>query len=60
MTGAGVTPGTGDPAGCHRVPAATAAYPRFGGLRGDNATAQRGLDFQHMLRLNGTLLVAAR
>ncbi|NWX10814.1 SEM6C protein, partial [Caloenas nicobarica] len=40
--------------------AATAAYPRFGGLRGDNATAQRGLDFQHMLRLNGTLFVAAR
>uniref|UniRef100_A0A672ULZ0 Semaphorin 6C n=1 Tax=Strigops habroptila TaxID=2489341 RepID=A0A672ULZ0_STRHB len=42
------------------VPAATAAYPRFGGLRGDNATAQLGLDFQRMLRLNGTLFVAAR
>ncbi|NXJ85584.1 SEM6C protein, partial [Trogon melanurus] len=40
--------------------AATAAYPRFGGLHGDNATAQLGLDFQHMLRLNGTLFVAAR
>ncbi|NXI43261.1 SEM6C protein, partial [Galbula dea] len=40
--------------------AATAAYPRFGGLRGDNLTAQLGLDFQHMLSLNGTLLVAAR
>ncbi|NXV73369.1 SEM6C protein, partial [Atlantisia rogersi] len=40
--------------------AATAAYPRFRGLRGDNATAQLGLDFQHMLRLNRTLLVAAR
>ncbi|XP_057257650.1 semaphorin-6C-like, partial [Pezoporus wallicus] len=40
--------------------AATAAYPRFGGLRGDNATAQLGLDFQRMLRLNGTLFVAAR
>ncbi|NWZ34949.1 SEM6C protein, partial [Brachypodius atriceps] len=40
--------------------AATAAYPRFGGLRGDNGTARLGLDFQGMLRLNGTLLVAAR
>ncbi|KAM4644533.1 semaphorin-6C [Amazona ochrocephala] len=40
--------------------AATAAYPRFGGLRGDNVTAQLGLDFQRMLRLNGTLFVAAR
>ncbi|XP_068271006.1 semaphorin-6C isoform X5 [Nyctibius grandis] len=40
--------------------AATAAYPRFGGLRGDNGTARLGLDFQHMLRLNGSLLVAAR
>ncbi|XP_072774516.1 semaphorin-6C isoform X2 [Taeniopygia guttata] len=40
--------------------AATAAYPRFGGLRGDNGTARLGLDFQRMLRLNGTLLVAAR
>ncbi|KAK4807635.1 hypothetical protein QYF61_015981 [Mycteria americana] len=55
--------GLGGPAGCHRVPpvpAATAAYPRFGGLRGDNVTAQLGLDFQHMLRLNGTLFLAAR
>ncbi|GAB0201093.1 semaphorin-6C [Grus japonensis] len=40
--------------------AATAAYPRFTGLRGDNVTAQLGLDFQRMLRLNGTLFVAAR
>ncbi|XP_032938537.1 semaphorin-6C [Catharus ustulatus] len=40
--------------------AATAAYPRFGGLRGDNGTARLGLDFQRMLRLNGTLFVAAR
>ncbi|NXD31164.1 SEM6C protein, partial [Spelaeornis formosus] len=40
--------------------AVTAAYPRFGGLRGDNGTARLGLDFQRMLRLNGTLLVAAR
>ncbi|KAM4880613.1 semaphorin-6C [Sylvia borin] len=40
--------------------AATASYPRFGGLRGDNGTARLGLDFQRMLRLNGTLLVAAR
>ncbi|XP_061872356.1 semaphorin-6C [Colius striatus] len=40
--------------------AATAACPRFGGLRGDNGSAQLGLGFQHMLRLNGTLLVAAR
>ncbi|XP_064257456.1 semaphorin-6C isoform X3 [Passer domesticus] len=40
--------------------AATAAYPRFGGLRGDNGTARLGLAFQRMLRLNGTLLVAAR
>ncbi|XP_075593193.1 semaphorin-6C isoform X2 [Balearica regulorum gibbericeps] len=40
--------------------AATAAYPRFAGLRGDNVTAQFGLDFQRMLRLNGTLFVAAR
>ncbi|TRZ09896.1 hypothetical protein HGM15179_017195 [Zosterops borbonicus] len=40
--------------------AATAPYPRFGGLRGDNGTARLGLDFQRMLRLNGTLLVAAR
>ncbi|KAM4755751.1 semaphorin-6C isoform 1-T1 [Cyanocitta cristata] len=39
---------------------ATAAYPRFGGLRGDNGTARLGLDFQRMLRLNGTLFVAAR
>ncbi|XP_037267692.1 semaphorin-6C isoform X2 [Falco rusticolus] len=40
--------------------AATAAYPRFGGLGGANGTAQLGLDFQRMLRLNGTLFVAAR
>ncbi|XP_066842051.1 semaphorin-6C isoform X1 [Anser cygnoides] len=40
--------------------AATATYPRFGGLRGDNVTTQLGLDFQRMLRLNGTLFVAAR
>ncbi|KAM6294229.1 LOW QUALITY PROTEIN: semaphorin-6C [Aegotheles albertisi] len=40
--------------------AATASYPRFGGLGGDNATARRGLDFQRLLRLNRTLLVAAR
>ncbi|XP_051496953.1 LOW QUALITY PROTEIN: semaphorin-6C [Apus apus] len=40
--------------------AATAAYPRFGGLRGDNLTAQLGLGFQRMLRLNRTLLLAAR
>uniref|UniRef100_A0A8B9BU91 Semaphorin 6C n=1 Tax=Anser brachyrhynchus TaxID=132585 RepID=A0A8B9BU91_9AVES len=41
-------------------PPATATYPRFGGLRGDNGTTQLGLDFQRMLRLNGTLFVAAR
>lgn len=41
-------------------PAATAAYPRFGGLRGDNGSAELGIGFQRMLRLNGTLLVAAR
>uniref|UniRef100_A0A8C9G9U2 Semaphorin 6C n=1 Tax=Pavo cristatus TaxID=9049 RepID=A0A8C9G9U2_PAVCR len=43
----------------HRVPppAATAAYPRFGGLRGDNGSAELGIGFQRMLRLNGTLLV---
>ncbi|XP_069650266.1 semaphorin-6C isoform X4 [Haliaeetus albicilla] len=40
--------------------AATAAYPRFGGLRGDNVTDQLGLDFQRMLCLNSTLFVAAR
>ncbi|XP_067169689.1 semaphorin-6C isoform X2 [Apteryx mantelli] len=40
--------------------AGTAAYPRFSGLRDDNVTAQLGLDFQRMLRLNGTLFVAAR
>ncbi|NXH10175.1 SEM6C protein, partial [Bucco capensis] len=40
--------------------AATAAYPRFGGLRGDNRSAQLGLGFQHMLSLNGSLLLAAR
>lgn len=41
-------------------PPATTTYPRFGGLRGDNVTAQLGLDFQRMLRLNSTLFVAAR
>ncbi|KAM6039599.1 semaphorin-6C isoform 2-T2 [Chlamydotis macqueenii] len=40
--------------------AATAAYPRFSGLRGDDSAARLGLDFQRMLRLNRTLLVAAR
>ncbi|XP_068778352.1 semaphorin-6C isoform X2 [Struthio camelus] len=40
--------------------AGTATYPRFSGLRDDNITAQLGLDFQRMLRLNGTLFVAAR
>ncbi|XP_029880341.1 semaphorin-6C isoform X3 [Aquila chrysaetos chrysaetos] len=40
--------------------AATAAYPRFGGLQGDNITDQLGLDFQRMLCLNSTLFVAAR
>ncbi|XP_052521013.1 semaphorin-6C isoform X1 [Tympanuchus pallidicinctus] len=39
---------------------ATAVYPRFGGLRGDNGSAELGIGFQRMLRLNGTLLVAAR
>lgn len=39
---------------------ATASYPRFGGLRGDNGSAEFGIGFQRMLRLNGTLLVAAR
>ncbi|XP_014816313.1 PREDICTED: semaphorin-6C-like [Calidris pugnax] len=46
--------------GCDTGDTTTAAYPRFGGLRGDNVTAQLGLDFQHMLRLNRTLFVAAR
>ncbi|NXW70980.1 SEM6C protein, partial [Hirundo rustica] len=50
---AGVSP-------CPPGSSATASYPRFGGLRGDNGTARLGLDFQRMLRLNGTLLVAAR
>ncbi|XP_074785405.1 semaphorin-6C isoform X1 [Athene noctua] len=40
--------------------AATAAYPRFGGLRGGPGPAPRGLDFQRMVRLNGSLLVAGR
>ncbi|KAM9368345.1 LOW QUALITY PROTEIN: semaphorin-6C [Phaethornis superciliosus] len=40
--------------------AVTASYPRFGGLRGDNATAHLGLGFQRLLRLNRTLLLAAR
>ncbi|XP_069734578.1 semaphorin-6C [Phaenicophaeus curvirostris] len=34
----------------------TAAFPRFGGF-GDNGT---GLGFQHMVRINGSLLLAAR
>ncbi|KAJ7307215.1 hypothetical protein JRQ81_009207 [Phrynocephalus forsythii] len=40
--------------------AGTARYPYFRGLAGDNDTAQLGLDFQSMLRLNQTLLVAGR
>ncbi|KAJ6652718.1 hypothetical protein lerEdw1_011160 [Lerista edwardsae] len=40
--------------------AGTARYPYFHGLAGDNDTAQLGLDFQLMLRLNRTLLIAAR
>lgn len=55
--------GTGPAVGIVTVfphPPATATYPRFGGLRGDNVTAQLGLDFQRMLRLNSTLFVAAR
>ncbi|NWZ28611.1 SEM6C protein, partial [Asarcornis scutulata] len=55
--------GTGPVGGVVTVfphPPATATYPRFGGLRGDNVTAQLGLDFQRMLRLNSTLFVAAR
>ncbi|XP_065607594.1 semaphorin-6C [Cyrtonyx montezumae] len=39
---------------------ATAACPRFGGLRGDNVSAAVGIGFQRMLLHNGTLLVAAR
>ncbi|XP_019412446.1 PREDICTED: semaphorin-6C isoform X1 [Crocodylus porosus] len=38
----------------------TSQYPWFRGLAGDNDTAQLGLDFQRMLRLNQTLFVAAR
>ncbi|KAH1179546.1 hypothetical protein KIL84_005596 [Mauremys mutica] len=38
----------------------TSAYPCFRGLTGDNDTAQLGLDFQRMLRLNQTLFIAAR
>ncbi|XP_067425651.1 semaphorin-6C isoform X2 [Emydura macquarii macquarii] len=38
----------------------TSQYPWFRGLAGDNDTAQLGLDFQKMLRLNQTLFIAAR
>ncbi|CAM4696396.1 semaphorin-6C isoform X1 [Caretta caretta] len=38
----------------------TSPYPCFRGLAGDNDTAQLGLDFQRMLRLNQTFLIAAR
>ncbi|XP_072840399.2 semaphorin-6C isoform X1 [Pogona vitticeps] len=38
----------------------TARYPYFRGLAGDNDTAQLGPDFQSMLRLNQTLLIAGR
>uniref|UniRef100_A0A674IJE4 Semaphorin 6C n=1 Tax=Terrapene triunguis TaxID=2587831 RepID=A0A674IJE4_9SAUR len=38
----------------------TSPYPCFRGLAGDNDTAQLGLDFQRMLRLNQTLFIAAR
>ncbi|XP_028565361.2 semaphorin-6C isoform X2 [Podarcis muralis] len=40
--------------------AGTSQYPVFRGLAGDNDTAQLGLDFQSMLRLNQTLFIAAR
>ncbi|XP_042297059.1 semaphorin-6C isoform X2 [Sceloporus undulatus] len=40
--------------------AGTARYPYFRGLPEDNDTTQLGLDFQSMLRLNQTLLIAAR
>lgn len=63
VSGAGVTRawGASGVSPCPpRVPPATAAYPRFGGLRGDNVTDQLGLDFQRMLCLNSTLFVAAR
>ncbi|XP_015280001.1 PREDICTED: semaphorin-6C [Gekko japonicus] len=40
--------------------AGTAQCPYFRGLPGDNDTAQLGLDFQSMLRLNQTLFIAAR
>ncbi|XP_060125532.1 semaphorin-6C isoform X2 [Zootoca vivipara] len=40
--------------------AGTSQYPVFRGLTGDNDTAQLGLDFQSMLRLNQTLFIAAR
>ncbi|XP_067832087.1 sema domain, transmembrane domain (TM), and cytoplasmic domain, (semaphorin) 6C isoform X2 [Heptranchias perlo] len=36
------------------------SYPVFRGLAPDNRTAQAGLDFQRMLRINQTLYVAAR
>uniref|UniRef100_A0A8C5F1Q8 Semaphorin 6C n=1 Tax=Gopherus evgoodei TaxID=1825980 RepID=A0A8C5F1Q8_9SAUR len=36
----------------------TSMYPCFRGLTGDNDTAQLGLDFQRMLRLNQTLFIA--
>uniref|UniRef100_A0A8C0GVX7 Semaphorin 6C n=1 Tax=Chelonoidis abingdonii TaxID=106734 RepID=A0A8C0GVX7_CHEAB len=36
----------------------TSTYPCFRGLAGDNDTAQLGLDFQRMLRLNQTLFIA--
>uniref|UniRef100_K7GFT7 Semaphorin 6C n=1 Tax=Pelodiscus sinensis TaxID=13735 RepID=K7GFT7_PELSI len=38
----------------------TSLYPCFRGLARDNDTAQLGLDFQRMLRLNPTLFIAAR
>ncbi|XP_077175996.1 semaphorin-6C isoform X2 [Paroedura picta] len=40
--------------------AGTSQCPYFRGLPGDNDTAQLGLDFQSMLRLNHTLFIAAR
>ncbi|XP_078526774.1 semaphorin-6C isoform X2 [Lissotriton helveticus] len=38
----------------------TLSYPWFRGLVTDNETAQLGLDFQRMLKLNHTLFIAAR
>ncbi|XP_067878866.1 sema domain, transmembrane domain (TM), and cytoplasmic domain, (semaphorin) 6C isoform X2 [Heterodontus francisci] len=35
-------------------------YPAFRGLASDNGSAPPGLDFQHMLRINQTLYIAAR